>query len=318
MPDYALSKPLIGYIYIIVNKLNGLYYIGKREKLYFDEAYWGSGIVISRLIKKYGKDSFIRNVLEWVYGTHNDICECEKKWISLLDSTNIKRGYNLTQGGEGFASGKLNPNFGRKHSMWTEKGRQCFLQKMKGRKFSEEHKQHMSESFKGKKVSKESREKMSLSWNYEKHITQQFRDKCSKARKNKKFSYRHSKNISIGVKKYHKENPKVWVNDGKKSYIVLISELQNYLDNGYFKGRILNINERVWINNGQIEKYIKKEDLNKYLNWNTGRKNSVHNLNKKCINNGEHNKFVFEEELESYFQNGWKLGIFRNNKKEVD
>ena len=46
------NKPF-GYIYIMINKLNGKIYIGKREKSKFDPSYWGSGVRLKNAVKKY-------------------------------------------------------------------------------------------------------------------------------------------------------------------------------------------------------------------------------------------------------------------------
>ena len=49
---------MYGYIYRTTNKANGIIYIGQKKGL-FNPKYLGSGILIKRAIKKWGKKSFI-------------------------------------------------------------------------------------------------------------------------------------------------------------------------------------------------------------------------------------------------------------------
>lgn len=55
----------IGYIYKITNKINGKFYIGQHKSLHFDKNYFGSGILIQRAVKKYGKSNFNIDILDW-------------------------------------------------------------------------------------------------------------------------------------------------------------------------------------------------------------------------------------------------------------
>lgn len=55
----------VGYIYKVTNKINNTFYIGQHKKRAFDKNYFGSGIIISRAIKKYGKNWFSVEVLDW-------------------------------------------------------------------------------------------------------------------------------------------------------------------------------------------------------------------------------------------------------------
>lgn len=97
-------------IYKVTNKINGKIYIGQSSKT--DPLYYGSGPIIIKSIKKYGKDNFIRIILE----------ECETKeesnireifWIKYFNSTNRNIGYNISNGGNG---GNLGPIVNKKIS----------------------------------------------------------------------------------------------------------------------------------------------------------------------------------------------------------
>lgn len=85
-------------IYVTTNKLNGKKYIGKEK--HNNPNYLGSGKRIINAIKKYGKENFIKEILEECTNEkHMD--EREKYWIHYYDATNSKNFYNLAEGGEG-------------------------------------------------------------------------------------------------------------------------------------------------------------------------------------------------------------------------
>jgi group I intron endonuclease len=96
------------YIYKITNKINGKIYIGKTEKE-LDSNYFGSGILIKKSIKKYGRDNFLKEILEEC-NTMESLNDREKYWINFLDSRNPNIGYNIAPGGEGFDIRNL-PNY---------------------------------------------------------------------------------------------------------------------------------------------------------------------------------------------------------------
>ena len=84
-------------IYKITNNLNGKIYIGKDS--HDNPNYFGSGVLIKRAIKKYGKENFTKEV----------VCDCffdcetddrERFYIKFFNSK-VPNGYNLTDGGEG-------------------------------------------------------------------------------------------------------------------------------------------------------------------------------------------------------------------------
>jgi group I intron endonuclease len=83
------------YIYKTTNLINNKVYIGKSEKE-FDGTYYGSGIILQKAIKKYGKSNFIVDIIE----NCNNITELntrEKYWIKYYSSNS----YNLAEGGTG-------------------------------------------------------------------------------------------------------------------------------------------------------------------------------------------------------------------------
>jgi len=85
-------------VYKIVNKLNGKIYIGKDET--GNPSYYGSGKLIKRAIKLYGRENFYKEVVEEVEGKEL-LCEREIYWINFYNSNNRAVGYNITKGGTG-------------------------------------------------------------------------------------------------------------------------------------------------------------------------------------------------------------------------
>jgi hypothetical protein len=93
------------YIYKIINKINGKWYIGKHNGS--DPNYLGSGKILKTAIKKYGKENFEKIILEEVI--HEDINLREQYWISKTNAVENPMSYNLASGGEGGDLSKFIP-----------------------------------------------------------------------------------------------------------------------------------------------------------------------------------------------------------------
>ncbi len=119
--------------YITTNSINGKQYIGDHSTNNLDDKYIGSGNLMRKAIKKYGKKNFKRKILE--------ICESKQKAFDFQEkyinefNTLVPNGYNLSP------TGGLNV-------------KRCF---------SEEAKRKIGAASKGRTVSAESRLKMSMS-----------------------------------------------------------------------------------------------------------------------------------------------------------
>lgn len=87
---------MFGYIYKTTNLINGKIYIGQHKSDVFDNSYYGSGKLISRVINKYGRENFSCEIIEKCFDKEQ-MSEAEKFWIDKFQSfpkTGI--GYNLT------------------------------------------------------------------------------------------------------------------------------------------------------------------------------------------------------------------------------
>lgn len=93
------------YIYKVTNRINKKIYIGQTTKS-INSDYIGSGPIIIKAIKKYGKENFAKDILEEC-DSKDILNEREIYWINFYDSTNRKIGYNVSNGGNGGNLGVL-------------------------------------------------------------------------------------------------------------------------------------------------------------------------------------------------------------------
>ena len=134
------------YVYKTTNIINGKFYIGKRHYRKKDEKwYLGSGIYLNRAIKKYGRENFKKEIIEWC-SSSEEVNNKERFWIAKLDALNPKIAYNIASGGDG---GFLGEEVSKRVGM-----------KLKGRKLPKEVCEKMSKAMKGKKKSEEQIEKI--------------------------------------------------------------------------------------------------------------------------------------------------------------
>lgn len=105
-----------GYIYKTTNLLNNKIYVGQHRSTKFDTWYFGSGKILYKALKKYGKINFKVELLEWC-ASQELLNEVEIKWISTLNSANPDVGYNISLGGSAAKlPGVLNGMYGKHHT----------------------------------------------------------------------------------------------------------------------------------------------------------------------------------------------------------
>lgn len=141
---------MYGYIYKTTNKITLDQYIGQHKSEILDENYIGSGSIMKKAIKKYGKENFTIEIIEWCE-TKEQLNEREIYWIAYYDATNKDNFYNIALGGECGSGAQLK---GRKRPNITKA--------LKGRVLSEETKQRISEAKKGIIRSKDAIMKQSI------------------------------------------------------------------------------------------------------------------------------------------------------------
>lgn len=85
-------------IYKTTNQVNGKIYVGQHFTS-ADDGYLGSGKILKQAIKKYGKENFVRESIEFC--NPDTLDEREVYWIDALSATNTEIGYNISLGGNG-------------------------------------------------------------------------------------------------------------------------------------------------------------------------------------------------------------------------
>jgi group I intron endonuclease len=102
-------------IYETINTINGKRYIGKDK--FNDPNYLGSGRILNKAIKKYGRENFIKVIIEHC-SSEEELNERERYWINITNAQKSQKYYNIGEGGLGGDNITHNPN------------RQSFIEKM--------------------------------------------------------------------------------------------------------------------------------------------------------------------------------------------
>jgi group I intron endonuclease len=110
-------------VYQIENTNNNMYYVGLHNGDIFNNSYYGSGRLITRAVKKYGKDIFDRQVITEFES--EEIAKWFEQCVVGIDVAKDDMSYNLVVGGGGYASGESHPMYGTKRPKrskeWREK-----------------------------------------------------------------------------------------------------------------------------------------------------------------------------------------------------
>jgi len=138
-------------LYKTTNLINNKYYIGIHCTEDIKDTYLGSGTLLKKAIKKYGKHNFKREILQEV-NTIGELVELEKKVVNI-DFCKDRNTYNMEVGGRG---GKIwTKELKEKMSSSIQRGfvagREVWNKGKKTGPLSESTKMKMSESTKGEK-----------------------------------------------------------------------------------------------------------------------------------------------------------------------
>lgn len=157
--NYSLLKQY-HYLYKITNLINNKIYIGIHSTDNLDDGYFGSGQALKRAIKKYGKENFKKEILEWFDWK----CEALQREAEIVNEEFIKRTdvYNLMAGGK-------NPIYYSN----------AYIEKLKAPK-TDLHKLNLRNSILGMKHTEETKRKLSNIGKSIKH-TKEWNDKVSKS-----------------------------------------------------------------------------------------------------------------------------------------
>ena len=226
---------MIRFVYKTTNPLNGKIYIGQHTTENIDDGYLGSGVILQKAFKKYGKENFTREIIA-LADTQEDLNHAEEFFIKhYRDKIGWGMMYNATEcafgggchteeskkkmsaalkGREGWNKGrhlteetKLKISEARKGQPSPRKGRH--LTEETKLNISEAHKGRPNESWRGRHHTEESKLKMSTTKKGHKgrHHTEESKLKMSAAQKGhpgwnkgRRFSEEHKQKISEALK----------------------------------------------------------------------------------------------------------------------
>jgi group I intron endonuclease len=98
------------YVYCTTNILNNRKYIGSHTG-YINDSYLGSGVILKKAIKKYGKNNFVKDIL-WE-GPKEHMRDMETYWCEYFNVANNELFYNRTNKGTGYTCGTPNPKLSK-------------------------------------------------------------------------------------------------------------------------------------------------------------------------------------------------------------
>lgn len=333
--DDRRQEEILGYIYKLTDKRNKKIYVGQR---FFDGnpiddiSYFGSGIIIKSIRKKYGNTVFEKSILESNINDAIILNEREMYWIKKLDSTNSDIGYNISPGGQDIVNwrenaskekldhwkekisenhadvrGEKNGMYGKSHSVETRK-KISQSRKELHLKLSQEHKDKISRSLTGRKcpkpdgykyvTSEETKKKISLSNKGKKRTTEQ-RKNISSSMIGRKMSKEANEKFQEGSKKF-------WENISPEEKEKVLKKRSDSLKKRYSqKGdmskemAITGAGKRIKIRVKNIETGLEKDynSITEFCKENFGEwKRSYHEKIKKAIKNfSPYNGFLFFE-----------------------
>ena len=285
---------IFGYIYKTTNLINNRIYIGQHKCNFFDTNYKGSGKLIRRAFKKYGKDNFCVELIEECNSLES-LNEREIFYIEKFNSRNEEIGYNIALG-------------------WN----QITQDESVSNDISKDQKNNFSDPIKSKGL----REKLSL-------VNKGKRLSCSHINKLKDINSKRIRSAEERAKlsnslkgHYVSENTKKKIgnkarerNIGRHWFNNEEVECFTYeCPEGFKIGRLPFSEEcKSKISKSSKNKKISEECKSKISKSKIGNKNPMFgipnpNKGKIIINNNIKNLYIYPEELNIYIASGWKKG----------
>jgi len=210
------------YIYKSTNLKNGKYYIGMHSTDNLDDGYMGSGKNLKRSLKKYGKDNFKFEILEFL-PDRKSLIEKEKQ-IVTEDLVKDTMSMNLKKGGEG---GFINDIHRKKFMDAAKKSVKIALKN--GRETQKKLRKENNEWVKSlKKNISQGLKKVNFNPNTfagKKHTS---KSKKLISKKNS-ISQKGEKNSQYGT---------CWITNGKENKKIKKENIQDYLILGWRNGRV--------------------------------------------------------------------------------
>lgn len=278
------------YIYKITNKITLQYYIGMHISDEFEkfDKYYGSGVIISRMIKKYGKSNFNKQILQSA-SSEEQLIQLQKKYVNE-QVVNDPMSYNLNTGGSSwYFVNKLNLGRGAlKRKLQSDQQFKKYYSEMISTRMKQYHKTN-NNAFKGRKHTSES--KLLIKLNH--------------------YDCNGENNSQYGTHWYCNRafNKNLKLRDG------------DVIPEGYELGMIrppVSQQTRQRISQANKGKTMSEQTRQKLIGrkcWCAGQKLSYPSKSKGriCINKDNKNKFIYPQELPKYESQGWQKGMCNNH-----
>lgn len=313
---------MFGYIYKTTNKVNNKIYIGQHlSPTFLGTGYLGSGSLLRKSVKKYGKENFRVELLKEC-NSQEELDYWERHFIAEYDSRNLKVGYNITEGGWG-GVGPRSEDTKRKISEYNKgkvlvnNGKSCF--KIPKELFPEYQKLGYklgappftrSDEFK-EKVRNTNKGKIAVhmgsvrTWVREEELEAYIASGYTRGFLDEDKKKRHIWTSVKGTGRY-----RYIFKDGE--YLkVAESELSPYLLDGWvFKGPPKNkkrIGNKGYKPTQETIEKLRKSHIGKKQSKESIEKSRSKIRGKKFVHKNYLSKLVSVEEIQKYLENGWKL-----------
>lgn len=297
------------YLYKITNNITGEYYYGVHETFKLDDGYFGSGATLKENIKQYGRENFVKEILEF-FPNRKELMNEEKRIVNkeLLKDPKC---LNIILGG-----GELKGSVGKR----------CVVDENGNYKMVDVNDDTYQNFMIGRIcINKGGNIKYIKPYELEYYISLGWEKGTIYDSPGKGKIWIHSENKYLQIyeselQKYENDGwekgfkgigNKVWVNKNENSKQIKKEDLQNYLDEGWNQGfGQKTTNGLISITKNNERKYINKEDFQKYIDDGWQRltwKNTV------WVNKDSQNKRIYKEDLQNYLNDGWKKGRYNEN-----
>lgn len=194
-----------GFIYLTTNHIDGKKYIGQRvyDKRGKWKSYLGSGVILKKAIKKYGKQNFHKEIL--FEAPNKEMLDVMERYIIAAHNAVASDDYyNIAIGGEGNGVGETHPCFNRVMSEEERLKRSGKNGSFYGKHHSDEFKEYLRSINKGKTLSKETRDKISQA-HKGKHLSEESRYKLSLSLTGKQYPERASNEWKTKMQISHRQ-----------------------------------------------------------------------------------------------------------------
>lgn len=234
------------FLYRTTNTINGKYYIGVHSTWDLDDGYLGSGMRITRAVRKYGRDHFLCEVIQF-FEKREDAYLAEIEEVSRHLGSDLCM--NLHPGGNGGWSVALERRLTRHRddpewsAAYREQCRQTMLRRVKG--YPEQQERFMKAGQVGRPTPEATRQKQSASKRGQhtgsgnsQHGTRWVHDMATLVARKVVGTLPEGCAEGRKPRRAVRRKPFRWMSRGAESRYVRIEEVDAHLDDGWSIGRI--------------------------------------------------------------------------------